>query len=346
MLRTRALADALPKAVTLLVAAMGVAVLALCLSLMNLSGCGGSTHGSAKPSPLNAQAAYAHVKAMVEIGPRPAGSEQLKQCRDYIVNELAKFGVKARIDAFEDKENAPKVASFFNIEAEIRGTRENDQRILVIGSHYDTKLAAGHPNSQDNFEFVGANDAASSSGLLIELARHYQKNPPPIDLLFVWFDGEESIRWIWDREERDNLIGSRHCVKQLRKRFPAPLSKSVPVMVLLDMVGAKDLAIVHDSEISDPGLIDIFRKASVRTGNETKFFQLKVAVTDDHVPFNNLSIHTIDLIQFDGGGSVSPWWHTKSDTMDIISAESLGIVGHVVVEALPEVVREFYPVAN
>lgn len=313
--------------------------------LLPCGGCGESK-GGGKPNPLKAQAAYDHVKAMVEIGPRPAGSAELKRCRDYIVGELAKFGIQAKVDAFADKKNAPKVEEFFNIEAEIKGTRKNDARILVIGSHYDTKLAAGHDDPRHNFHFVGANDAASSSGLLLELARYYQKNPPLIDLLLVWFDGEESIRAVWDQKAQDNLFGSRYCVKQLRKRLPAPLHKSVPVMILLDMVGAKDLAIVHENHFSDEELVDIFKAASERLGHKESFFQSTYGVVDDHVPFNNLSIRTIDVIQFDGNGEKSPWWHKETDTMDIISAESLGIVGHVVLESLPEIIHKFYPIAQ
>ena len=55
-----------------------------------------------------------------------------------------------------------------------------------------------------------------------------------------------------------------------------------------------------------------------------KFFGVSSSyITDDHVPLNQVcGIPTIDLIDFD-----YDYWHTPSDTLDKLSAESLDIVG-------------------
>jgi len=304
-------------------------------------GCGPKSTVPTGPNPIDPVRAYAHVKAMVEIGPRPSGSAGLYKCRDYIAKELSALRLRPRIDKFQAPLGLPEVPAFFNITAVIPGTRTDDNRILVIGSHYDTKRTDHAPPPQPaGFKFVGANDAGSSSGLLLELARYYKKNPPPVTLHLVWFDGEESITWDWGDGERA-LFGSKRYVEQLKTTFPKPLWKSVPVMLLLDMVGAKDLHIVEDTLYSSPELVQIFKNVTHALGKEKHFFQTKTEVKDDHEPFANVSIKTLDLIQF-RNEDIDTWWHKSGDDLSMISAESLATVGHVVVTALPLVIDAFY----
>lgn len=304
----------------------------------------GSSHAA---NPISGQRALEYVRAMVDCGPRPAGSAELRECRAYIVGELERIGLQARVDSFEDARNAPNI-TFHNIEAEIAGTRPGDERLLVVGSHYDTKSVKTDDSPDPSMHFVGANDAGSSSGLLIELARYFKEHPLACRLLLVWFDGEESLSWVWDDDKA--LFGSKRCVKQLRGRFPPQkrLADCVPVMVLLDMVGAKDLAITQDLD-SNPELVAIVADAAKELGYGQHFFAAdnRMAVKDDHWPFKDRGIRVIDLIQFGGGSGpkhvkYSPWWHTADDNVSILSAESLGIVGHVVVVALPRMVERFY----
>ncbi len=298
------------------------------------------------PNPIDGQRAYGHVKAMVEIGPRPSGSAAIYKCRDYIKGELEAIGIPARVDKFTVDLGRPEVPAFSNIEAIIEGTRKDDDRILVIGSHYDTKRTdQAAPPEQPGFRFVGANDGGSSSGLLLELARHYKKHPPAVTLHLVWFDGEESIPWEWAGGERA-LFGSKRYVQELKsKSASSPLSKVVPVMLLLDMVGAKDLHIVEDSQNSSPELIRLFKRVTKALGKEKQFFQSTMPVADDHEPFAAVGIQTLDLIQF-RDEDMQTWWHKPTDDLSMISAESLATVGHVVVTALPLVIEKYYPAAG
>ena len=50
-------------------------------------------------------------------------------------------------------------------------------------------------------------------------------------------------------------------------------------------------------------------------------------MTDDHMPFINLGIPAVDLIDFD-----YPYWHKTTDTADKLSEESLRAVYKVVYE--------------
>jgi hypothetical protein len=51
-------------------------------------------------------------------------------------------------------------------------------------------------------------------------------------------------------------------------------------------------------------------------------------LTDDHLPLQKAGIRAIDVIDFDYGPNNS-FWHTTEDTIDKLSAQSLKIVGDV-----------------
>src|SRR6266576_2701629 len=111
-------------------------------------------------SDFDADRAFDYVKKQVEFGPRPPGSPELEKTRDWIVDQLRSFGLNVSTDEFHpttpmgDKKMA-------NIVAELPGPSAD---VIIIGSHYDTKLFK-------EFKFVGANDAGSSTGALMEIAR-------------------------------------------------------------------------------------------------------------------------------------------------------------------------------
>ena len=45
-----------------------------------------------KTTPFDGDRAFAHVKAQVDFGPRPAGSAAIERTREYISNELKSYG--------------------------------------------------------------------------------------------------------------------------------------------------------------------------------------------------------------------------------------------------------------
>jgi len=120
--------------------------------------------------------AWEHLRQMVAIGPRPAGSPAIEQTRKYIKDQLTAEGVAVVEQAWDDQTPLGKV-HMVNLIATIPGARK--ERILVTG-HYDTKLFR-------EFRFVGASDGASSAAFLIELARvlKARKNAETYELVFL-----------------------------------------------------------------------------------------------------------------------------------------------------------------
>ncbi|MGH8091874.1 MAG: M28 family peptidase [Chthoniobacterales bacterium] len=254
--------------------------------------------------------ALAQVQALVDFGPRPAGSEALGKSRAYITQELERVDWKVREQSFKDETPRGPV-NFVNLIATYGGERSDRKPRFLLCSHYDTKIF-------DSFTFVGANDGGSSTGALLEMARVLSLHPAlaaRVDLVF--FDGEEAVE---EFSATDGLYGSRHFARQLEESKNKHAYQSG---VVWDMMGDRDLTITLPLD-SPPALATgIFAAAdALRVRNYFTYYTDDVL--DDHSPLNAIGIPTIDLIDFD-----YPPWHTAGDTMDKLSAESLQIVGAV-----------------
>ncbi len=313
------------------------------LVILVLAGCVESRPAFDAANPLDAKVsgekALAHVAALVEIGPRPAGSEAIEKSRQYLEKELAALGWTTRRDPLQSKTPQGTV-EFVNVIARF-GKEPWKRRVDgLLCSHYDTKRF-------DGFEFVGANDGGSSTGLLLELARVLATRPEVAEQIeLVFFDGEEAFGT--NITAKDGLYGSKHYAKQwlLKKEADRPRWG-----VLLDMVGDADLNV--RAAVNIPGTsirelaeardekgigVDIVAVQERVRGISTQLLSAADEVEkrefigvspdyiiDDHIPLNVVAgIPTIDIIDFD-----YPAWHTPADTMDKLSAESLDTVGRV-----------------
>ncbi len=257
--------------------------------------------------------AFEHVRQLVAIGPRHAGSAGAAQARRYITAQLSAIGVTTAEQAFVGQTPLGAVP-MVNLIARIPGTHPDR---VILASHYDTKLFR-------QFRFVGANDGGSSTALLLELARvlKARRNRFTIELLF--FDGEESvIEWTGT----DHTYGSRHYVATAQRDGSI---RSVRAMVLFDMVGDRQLTIKR--ETASTGWLTDLVWASARRLGQRAFVDEAFAVEDDHMPFLEAGIPATNLIDLD-----YPAWHTAGDTLDQISARSLQTVADVFLGALPQI---------
>lgn len=259
---------------------------------------------------FSGEKAFAHVQHLVDLGPRPAGSEALEKSRLYIIEQLKSAGWTVARSQFSDQTPRGKM-TFVNLIARFGTSEKNEPAQFLLCSHYDTKTF-------DTIRFVGANDGGSSTGLLIEMARVLALSPAlaaKIELLF--FDGEEAFE---NFTATDGLYGSRRFAQELRDSGKA---KSLRGGILFDMIGDKSLDVTLPPDSPADLTRNIFAAADA-LGQRPHFTYLGGGITDDHTPLNQIGIPVIDLIDFD-----FPPWHTAGDTLDKISAESLEIVGRV-----------------
>jgi glutaminyl-peptide cyclotransferase len=282
---------------------------ALALALVIQTPAGGQPAGAA---PFSADAAWAHLQALVALGPRPAGSRAIESSRDYIRKQLAASGIAVTEQVWTDATPAGPIR-MVNLIATIPGRRS--ERLIVAG-HYDTKRFA-------EFEFVGANDGGSSAAFLIEFARVLKSRNNELTLEILFLDGEEAVvAW----EGNDNTYGSRHYVAEARRT--ATLN-GVKALILVDMIADRDLLFKRDTN-STPWLTTLIWNAAERAGVGRYFSPIESAINDDHLPFLEAGVPAVDIIDLEYDA-----WHTAADTLESISPRGLQVVADALAEALP-----------
>ena len=186
----------------------------------------------------------------------------------------------------------------------------------MLVSHYDTKPGTNCP---------GANDGASTSGLLVGIANAFSGwTERKGNLLLVWTDGEECMERY---AENDGFWGSKRAAAYL-----AETGRQVQAVICLDMLGDKDLSILVPAN-GTSALAKIAVHAARRIGSPNLVRLTDDLVKDDHVAFLDRGFKAIDLIDFSYGPD-NAYWHTPQDTLANISEASLLTSGRLVVEML------------
>jgi glutaminyl-peptide cyclotransferase len=242
------------------------------------------------------RAAFAFLKRQVTLGPRPAGSRASRRLAAMLKASIPHGRYQAVPGGLR------------NVIGTVPG--RNPRRVVVVGAHYDTKDIPG---------FVGANDSASGTAIVRELARAIGPRTVRPTLVFIFFDGEESPRGS-DNFERDGLRGSKVAARAF---------SHAEAMVLLDFVGEKRLSLPRES-FSNRRLWARLRAAARRVGAGRTFPPRAGSyVSDDHIPFIRAGVPAIDLIDFE-----FPCFHRTCDDLSVVSARSLDAVGETMVEFL------------
>lgn len=267
---------------------------------------------------ISGEKAMEHVRAQVAFGPRPPGSEALQRCRDYILKNLRDYGYQVELDTFE----AATPYGSKRMTNLIARKGEGNKGVVALASHYDAKY-------MPNINFLSANDAGSSTGLLLELARVLANKKGDLDYWFLFLDGEEAfVEW----SSFDSTYGSRHLAQRWKKEGVVP---RIRALILLDMIGDKDLDILRESH-STRWLNDIVQDAASKAGLRSIMSPVMAAIEDDHLPFLDVGIPCVDIIDLNYGPGNS-YHHTAEDTLDKVSPESMEKTGKLVLTMLPMV---------
>jgi len=272
---------------------------------------------SGPPPTIDGDRAMRYTKEIVKFGPRPLGSVNHKKVEDYLHSQLK--GDQVEDDTFTADTPVGKFP-VHNIVAKYPGTKDG---IIIIASHYDTNYPLR------NTSYVGANDGASTSALLLEIANQLRgKTRDGYSIWLVWDDAEEAM--VPDTQ-MDFMADSLYGITHLADKWQADGTlKKVKAFLLADMIGDADLNVDRDQN-STAWLEDVVGEASKRLGYQSHFFGRENKVSDDHIPFMNKGVPCADLIDFNYGYN-NVFWHTPQDTVDKLSPKSLEIVGDVILE--------------
>lgn len=266
---------------------------------------------------IDGKRAMQYAKEIVKFGPRPLGSANHKKVEDYIDAHLK--GDQVEDDTFIAETNIGKFP-VHNIVAKYPGSKDG---VIIFASHYDTNYPLR------NTSYIGANDGASTSALLLEIANQLRgKTRDGYSIWLVWDDAEEAMK---PDTEVDFMSDSLYGITHLAEKWQADGTlKKVKAFLLADMIGDADLNVDRDSN-STPWLQDVVYEAATRLGEQSHFYARSLPMDDDHLPFMKRGAPCVDLIDFLYGYN-NVFWHTPQDTIDKLSPKSLEIVGGVMLE--------------
>ena len=271
----------------------------------------------------SAAAAYAYTARVAALGERWPGSPGHQKTQDLIRQTLQKNGGQIETDEFTATTPRGPIA-VHNIIGKFNVSADPKQPIFILAGHYDTLFKPG---------FIGANDGASSTGILLAFAEALSHQKTKMQIWLVWTDLEEALEsFVGD----DGLYGSRHLAQKLAANGTAPRIKG---FFLLDMIGDKDLGVARETT-SKAWLQEYIAQAAKQLGYSQYFFQYEASIIDDHAPFLRAGVPAVDVVdakfgrmgpQFDAMGE---FHHANTDTMDKVSQRSLEIVGRTILRAV------------
>lgn len=281
-------------------------------------------HAAETAITFSADSAYSNAARQVAFGPRVPGSKAHAACGDWLTKTLKATGADVT-------EQTTTLTTFDGVKIPMRNilakiNPDADDRILLF-AHWDTRPWADNDPDTANHKtpIDGANDGASGTAVLLELARVISSNPDiktGVDILLC--DAED-----WGEESNDEswAMGARYFAENAQKEGYYPRSA-----ILVDMVGAPEATFMREffSQRANPALADEIWAIGNSLGYGDMFInRIGSAVNDDHVELIKTGIPAIDIIDYREGQGFFPGWHTISDNMDAISPATLGAVGQV-----------------
>jgi Zn-dependent M28 family amino/carboxypeptidase len=264
------------------------------------------------------QAVYALTQQLLAVAPkRYNGSPGHLAAETFIKDHFKPEAAKGNLETDQFTANTPAgPQTMRNYIVRFPGKKDG---VIVLATHYETNYWLR------DIAFVGANDGACTTALLIELGEYFRTHPPAgYSIWLVFDDGEESVSGVWS--DADSLYGTRHLAA---KWYANGTLAKVKAFLLADMIGDKDLNIDHD-DMSTPWLESLLAVAAKNTGHSANIFKNPVeGLGDDHIPFKQRGVPVLDLIDIDYGPHTNAtpdgYHHTAQDTIDKISPKSLQI---------------------
>jgi len=274
----------------------------LLLFALFLVACGTPTPSG--PATFSGEMAYPWVTRQCDLGYRITGTEANRQVGDMIIEELRALGWDVYEQTFTYKDTPVR-----NI---LAWKGESVDGAVLIGAHYDTRRSADQEDPSQ--PVMGANDGASGVAVLLELARALAWDTENQRIYLAFFDAEDNGRldgWDW-------IVGSSYMAEHWGEAGESPLE----AMILVDMIGDADQQVYYERN-SDPALSQALWGIAAELGYGDRIItQYRHAMLDDHIPFLQIGVPAVDMIDFD-----YPYWHTMQDTPDKVSAESLEAIG-------------------
>jgi len=230
-------------------------------------------------------------------GTDPSKSTQLRTIQEQLNRVPTSQSFRTDYYGVLEWEERQEQGFLINVVATLAGTDPKlADEAIVIGAHRD------HFGKQAGLLFSGADDNASGTAVMLEVARTLAKLPikPKRTLLFLSFSGEEH-----------GLLGSRLYVS--KPMIPLGQTKA---MINIDHAGIGNGRLT----VGITGLEkSLAQEAGQSAGLADKLDVFGFFPGGDHVPFNEAGIPTITVVS----GGVHPHFHQPTDTVETLNQEIL-----------------------
>jgi hypothetical protein len=276
------------------------------------------------PAAYNRERAFGYLQQLCDLGPRPSGSAAMARQQQMLQQFFADRGASVTMQTFDIRH--PEDGSDVALANLIASWHPDRPKRFLLCAHYDTRPFPDQDPLNRRGTFVGANDGASGTAALMELANQMSDLPQDVGVDIVLFDGEE---FVWQQGRDDYFLGSTFFA---RKYLASPPAVPYQAGILLDMIGDRELTIYYEQNslrYARDVVKSIWRTAD-KLGVRAFVPRVRHTIDDDHIPLNKIArIPTVDLIDFDyprvGIGAPS-YWHTEQDIPDNCSGDSLAAV--------------------
>lgn len=263
---------------------------------------------------------HVYKLASDELEGRMSGKKGNVLAAEYIESEFKKYGLQTMYDKFNIRRTNPgpknEVGDDFtqNIYAWIEGEDEElKNEIVVIGAHMDhIGYGPGMSRSRKIEIHNGADDNASGTAALLEVAQAISKLKPKRTIVFQAYSAEEM-----------GLIGSRHYVNNPKFPLNNPDIKKHVAMINMDMVGYLNKGYHYAAFLDANSSVDL--EKNINELNDKYNFARKITAKggggSDHASFYNKRIPVAFL--HTGG---HPYYHTPEDDADKLNYKGLELV--------------------
>lgn len=276
---------------------------------------------------FSADSAYSYVKQQCDMGPRVPGTPAHERCANWITAQLRQWCDTVMVQQAQVTTFDGKNLNIKNIVGSINPA--STERVLLL-AHWDCRpwADADPDESKHKHPVMGANDAASGVGVLLELARLMSLTRPEVGVDLLLVDAED---WGTNGDEDSWALGTQYWASN-----PHVAGYRANFGILLDMVGARGAKFSKEyfSLQFGQGVVDLVWETARKAGYGSCFMNRPGgAITDDHVVVNQVAgIPCIDIIDMypDSPTGFFDGWHTTHDTMDNIDPASLKAVGQTI----------------
>ncbi|MFN8277256.1 MAG: M28 family peptidase [Chitinophagales bacterium] len=290
---------------------------------------------------FNADTAFAFVKAQTDFGPRTPNSAAHDKCATFIASTARRYADTVYIQSYTATGFDGKALASKNI---IASFNPGVQPRVYVSAHWDTRPFADQDDNNKDQPIDGANDGGSGVAVMLEALRSMQAQRPDIGVDFIFFDSEDYGQpqsSTLPPVENSYCLGSQYWATHLH----VPGYKA-DFGINLDMVGSADAVFLREqTSVSYADWASQFVWNVAGRLGFSSLFQNRIApgVTDDHLYVNRLAnIPSIDIIHYSENGFGS-YWHTHRDNLQVISKETLRMVGKTVVQSIYQYSAEKKP---